>query len=279
MEITIQTAQGIGDNLWCYQKLSPYYDKIRFEMFCIDNGTPMEIQMRSAEFLTMLPKYGGHEFIMEPPPWTKHMSIIHIKPYLPMHGGTVEYLMNDWLISGVRLDEIDPGAAVEWGVQLKGVPQDAPEEVSGVCLYIAGHKDAGSVQWSGADWADVAALAAARANTNTIKMVGAAWDVGPSQEAYDILVARGYDVKPYVGKAKLAETLAIMRGSTCFVGYQSGLSMLADNYDVPSLEVIFDHTPALPYMWCKPGHARTVYHAMHFNQLDRVAEKMPLKWR
>jgi len=32
-------------------------------------------------------------------------------------------------------------------------------------------------------------------------------------------------------------------------------------------------------MWCKPGSAHVRYHAMHFNQFDQLAEKMPRTWR
>ena len=267
--VIITTAQGIGDLHWCYQKLAPYHDEIEFNVLVVESSDPA-MQRRANDYLQMLPKYGGHKFT------TVHnddyLRVARIRPRLPELLGKhwFEYCVNSWLEDGVTIRGIDPGMQVLDRVELKGVPVEAPPVKNELCLFVAGNKR--DDFWTMKQWAIVGALAAHRMQTRTIHLIGAAWDTKEQAEVEKFLRGANVEVHNHVNQLTLAESIAVMRSCRAFVGFQSGLNVLAENYDVPQLNVLFDEYVNEQDCWHKPGsHA---YHSMIFRDYDLIQKKL-----
>ena len=265
-DLTITTVQGIGDLFWCYQKLSPLYPGIHFNVLTIDNGC--KIQTRASEFLTLLPKHRATKFTQVD--LDTYNRVTAIKPTLPDPHGRIwfEYAVNAWLESGVSLYEIDQ-APVEQRVELIGVREPA-RQVESICVFVAGHKGMDLPVWKPHQWADACELMAKHFGADGFDFIGADWDHPQAQEVIECLRQRGWPSENLCGRMGIAESLYYMRSSKAFLGFQSGLGILAENYDVPQLMVYFDHLEAMMHTWKKPGS--TSFHATTFGRFGQLAE-------
>ncbi len=262
--MTISTVQGIGDIFWCYKKLAPLYDRIRFNILTIDNACP--VQTRAKEFVTLLPKYSGHQFTEVSR--EDYHRIATLRPQLPIEGPWFEYAVNSWLEAGTSLYEIDD-QPVEKFVHLEAVPV-SELRVSTIVVFVAGMKgnqEAGL--WSPHQWAEVAKLMGQKFGAAQFDFIGAAWDRQDAQTVIGFLRAYGMQCHNLCGHLNLAESVYIMRTGKAFLGYQSGLNVLAENYDVPQLMVYFDRLAPMMHTWKKPGS--TAFHAMTFGQYSDIA--------
>ena len=266
-DLTITTVQGIGDLLWCYKKLAPLYPKIHFNVLTIDNGC--KIQTRADEFLTLLPQYGSHKFTQVG--YEDYNRVAALKPTLPDKHGRYwfEYAVNAWLEAGVGLYDIDKTPVLAH-VPLAGVKEPESKRNS-ICVFVAGKKGLNLPNiWEAPQWADVCVLMADRFGATHFDFIGASWDSPETDEVMALLRARGWHCESYCGTLGIAASLNMMRSCQAFIGYQSGLGILAENYDVPQLMVYFDHLLPMMHTWKKPG--TTSFHAMTFGQFDLAAE-------
>lgn len=264
-EVTITTVQGIGDIFWCYQKLAPFYDWIHFNVLTIDNACP--VQTRAKEFLTLLPKYSGHEFTQVAR--EDYHRIATLRPQLPIEGPWFEYAVNNWLEGGTSLYEIDDEPVLKF-VQLRSVPE-TDLRISTIVVFVAGMKgnqEAGL--WSPHQWAEVAKRMMQRFKAAQFDFVGAAWDKDSAEAVIEILERDGLRCQNLCGHLNLAESTYIIRTGKAFLGYQSGLNVLAENYDVPQLMVYFDRLEPMMHTWKKPGSKS--FHATTFGSFDSVGE-------
>jgi len=60
-------------------------------------------------------------------------------------------------------------------------------------------------------------------------------------------------------------SIDIIRRSRLFFGYQSGLSIIAENYDARQIICYFNKLAPMKYTWCKPSSVRTIFHATTFD--------------
>jgi hypothetical protein len=261
--VTIDTVQGIGDLFWCYQKLAPYFDRIHLRILCERND---EVQHRARPFCRMLPKVGSIDYVLVKPgvygkvsSGTFPMGDVIRKAGL---AGSQPYAVNAPLERGVHLRDIDPGLVVLDRVELHGVPKDPPPREDFLCLFVAGAKTGD--QWSAVRWAMAAAQLAKRLGTGTVRLIGANWDKRQQAEIPPHL--RPLTVHNHIGATSVAEAVDIIRRSRFLFGYQSGLNVLAENYDVPQLMVYFNRLAPMRYTWVKPASIRTTFHAMTFGE-------------
>ncbi len=262
-EVTITTVQGIGDLFWCYQKLAPLYDWIHFNVLTIDNACP--VQTRAKEFLTLLPKYGAHWFTQVSR--DDYHRIATLRPRLPIAGPWFEYAVNNWLEGGTSLYEIDDQPVLEF-VQLRGV-RDTEFRMSTIVVFVAGMK--GNQEpglWSAHQWAEVAKQMMRKFEASQFDFVGAAWDGEDAQAVIGFLERDGLRCHNLCGHLNLAESTYIIRTGKAFLGYQSGLNVLAENYDVPQLMVYFDRLKPMMHTWKKPKS--TAFRAMTFGQYSEL---------
>lgn len=277
----VQVAQGLGDIFWVYQKLSPYFEKINFNISVIGKDS---IQKRSEDWLRLLPKCGK-----------VNLKIVTSENYDRMISGRykvqdvinrfnagereIEYCCNRPLEEGVRLEDIDP-LPPEWGVPLvyPALPVPFREYVT---LYVSGTtkspiaaRDYGI--WSVDQWVELLNLVYKKKNLSLpVVLIGAEFDRDTTEEVQKKLTAQGYEVTSCIGK-KPERVCNILKRSEFFIGYQSGLNIIADNLKVPQIMVYFPKLYKMLNTWCRKEHIGTIFHAGIFSEGPAgIAERLP----
>lgn len=264
--ITINTVQGIGDIFWCYQKLAPYFDRININVMCL---SLVSLQMRAKAFCKMLPKVGAVNFVV-----VKHeqyqrvacgrfpLADLVLQDLSLDREPVVDYSVNAPLEQGVNLADIDPGSELASPIDLGLRPE--VERGDYLCAFVSGTRN--DLCWSPGEWLAAIRVLAQRLGTNRVKLIGAQWDKGAQDFVEAGLKASGYEVTNHTGHLELADSINVIRGARFFVGFQSGLGVIADNYDVPQLMLYYRSLVRMSYTWCKPENARRVFHAATFNE-------------
>ena len=266
--VTINTVQGIGDIFWVYQKLAPYFDVINLVICCIGFSN---VQIRAKAFCKMLPKVVGIEY-RQVGPMVYHQlackrctlaSVLTSK-------GAVDYAVNAPLEIGIKLRDIDPGSRIEEFVNL-GLPAQV-QRTDQLCVFVAG--SSGNEVWNVEQWLVAIKKLADKMQTKSIVLIGADWD--KVIQAQVLAGLAGYRVTNHVGTLGLADSVNVIRQSKFFIGFQSGLSVIADNYDVPQLMMYFKKLEPMMYSWCKPANIKTKFHAATFaDNFDTVLACLP----
>ena len=272
-DITINTVQGIGDIFWTYQKLAPYFDRISYNVLCTDDTNI--VQRRSEKFCKMLPTVDRVRYRQVPHSYYQQVTRGHysLQAVVDSYPQAADYAVNAPLEAGSNLYALDHDAAVLDYVGLVGVPHEPPTREDYLCVFVAGAKER-SV-WTPDQWPKPIAQLADRLGTGRIDLIGASWDRDVQACVQRVLESR-FAVRNHVG-ADLATTINIIRRSRYFLGFQSGLNVLAENYDVPQLMIYFDKLEPMLYTWCKPSSVRTQFHATTFgSDVRRVIDELPL---
>lgn len=260
--ITINTVQGIGDIFWVYQKLAPYFDTINMRVMVVDMGP---VQLRSNVFLRMLPKVGTIEFV-------KVASAVYHRvaqtryPLPTTPGRSVDYAVNAPLEVGVNLRDIDPGTEIVEFVDM-GLPATV-ERGDYLCAFVAGAK--GPTLWPASQWGLAVRKLVSAIGVKRVALIGAEWDRPVQNEVCTYLRSKGLEATNHVGLG-LADSIALIRGAKFFLGFQSGLNVIAENYDVPQLMIYFVKLKPMMFTWCKPASVGKQFHAATFaDDFDKV---------
>lgn len=260
--VRIRTVQGVGDIFWVYQKLAPYVDAIDLSITILRHD---EVQRRAVAFVKLMPKVRSVDFELQQP-WVYHQlaqSYTRLDQVLQSGGA---YACNARLEQGVRLEAMDPGFDPQWDVPLL-VPEERYLPGEYVAAYVSGNKHDSS--WDDDVWADfIAGVVWAKGLTRQrVVIVGASYDAGRANSVADKL-HRVHSVGATAAiDLPAAEVVRVLRDASFFIGYQSGLNVLADNYDTPQVMVYFPHLRKMMNTWCKPGHAESgVFRAFTFDQ-------------
>ena len=257
--ITVNTVQGIGDIFWVYQKLAPHFDVVHMNILCIDLGP---VQLRAKPFCAMLPKIGNVTYQKVAPTVYHQLAQARfaMADVLRRAPGPVDYAVNAPLEAGINLRGIDPGSAVDEFVDL-GLPATV-ERGDYLCAFVAGAK--GPQVWPATRWLDVIKKLAQRMETKQVVLIGAEWDKQVQDPIFTELRRVGFKATTHVGTMGLADSIDVIRRSRFFVGFQSGLNVIAENYDVPQAMLYFSKLRNMMYTWCKPSSVGTSFHAMTF---------------
>ena len=266
----VQVAQGLGDIFWVYQKLAPYFDTINFRISIINDS---QIDRRSEDWLKLLPKVGHVRCKMTTP-----------EDYVKLIGGTyyvrdvieqwqkgireVAYCCNRPLEEGVRLEDIDEYAP-EWSIPLnyKDLPVPYREYVT---LYVSGTTKSPTAAkeygiWSVSQWVEFFHLVYKKYNLNyPVVLIGAEFDRDILEEIETRLISDGLEVTSYIQR-KPDKVCNLIKRSKLYIGYQSGLNIVADNMDVPQIMVYFPKLEKMQYTWCKKKNVKTLFHAGLFS--------------
>lgn len=274
--VTVNTVQGIGDIFWVYQKLAPYFDRINLNVLCIGGD---QVQTRARAFCRMLPKVGEVNYVRVTIP-AYHLvaqtryAISNILRSAAR--GPLDYAVNSPLERGVNLRDIDPGTQIAEFVDL-GLPADVPRE-DYLCAFVAGAK--GPTVWTAQQWADLIETLAQRLGVARIVLIGAAWDVQVQTSIETILrrvPRRRRAIENLTATMELAASIDVIRRARYFIGFQSGLNVIAENYDVPQTMLYFSALRPMMFTWCKPGNLGTLFNAATFDDdPGRVLDRLKL---
>lgn len=272
-EITVNVVQGIGDIFWVYQQLAPYFKTINFSVYVTKANDV--VQMRSLSWLPIYPQTGSVTTKLVDNECYRRCAhnFYHVQDVIDAYlrgAREVEHSTNTWLERGVRLDEIDPGAAIQDDVDMQVVP---PSFSIGdyLALFVSGstHK-AGLVTnkkygiWTCEQWADFVELFFSKMERRLpIILIGASFDAEVMAEMYSLLKPRNPKVYSLVDRSPAVIT-GVLKHSSYFIGYQSGLNILADNLGTKQLMVYFNYLRPMLNTWCRRENIGTRFHAACF---------------
>lgn len=259
--IKLNVCQGVGDIFWVYQKFSPHVDFIDVSI-CQVEGVSSKTGTRAINFLKLFPKIrninthvGTHkEYQKMASEYTPMSSII---PFFEKKN-QFSYGCNKPLEEGIRIEDIDPEYAIEETVPI--LVQPCPlvfDPGNYVAVYVSGTTANTSIVkqlqlWTvSGHWLRFIRAFYKQFKLNCpIIIIGASYDKKIALDLEIILKKCGFNVTTYID-AEPSNVTYILKNSICFIGYQSGLNVLADNLDVKQVMLYFPHLKKMLYSWCK----------------------------
>jgi len=267
--ITVNVPQGIGDIFWVYQKLAPYFDLIHFKILVTRNDL---VQERAAKWLDVLPKTGSiivdcvshHRYSSI---IAKHYSMADVMAAYESGRREIDYACNLPLEEGKNLYQIDPDYPIESTVAIQTV--ECPVVYDNyIAAYVSGGtKELGAIRegcWSVNRWCEFFMRFDKIFKPGLPYLfVGASYDkdviASISAHIGRYGITSGYYIDSYP-----ANVTYILKKAKFFIGYQSGLNIIADNLGTSQYMVYFHKLLPMMYTWCKPGHPNTKFFADTF---------------
>lgn len=299
--------QGIGDIYWTYQLLRPLADArkipLHFHIAAIagHDNTGDKVVQRARPWVSQWPGVAHVDYHEIPSPryhWLATqaadpfcMSNV-IEAYLEGHGRISEdpipVAANGWLESGRRLEGL---GAPEWNPKLTLAPgfdfnlaleQLDPDDRL-VAIYLSGTSDMAHPQslgcWSAHQWAELWRTLRARLpydlDDTLVAFVGAHYDHAFMRRFEDIARVRR---ATWVIDRDPAEVLRVLHRADLFIGFQSGLNIMADALDTASqIMLYYPHLNDMMPTWTKPTSERqrpALHHPATFaTRPEQVAEE------
>jgi hypothetical protein len=250
----LEVPQGVGDAYWAVQVFARHAARLDLTVLCVGDDP---IQRRAEPFLKLLGAVGSVRYRrVEPAEYdrvaaTRWDAGAILARARAGERGPFPYACNRPLEQGVRLEDLAGRLAVEWEPAVRW-EDPAPPARDYAVAYVSGSRPA--YAWPPARWADlVAGIWSRHRLAWPIVLLGADYDRAALEDVRAGLALRGLDATLRAGGPAAVAT-GLIRGARLFVGYQSGLNVLADRFDVPQLMVYFPHLRRMLYSWCKPGH-------------------------
>jgi hypothetical protein len=277
--ITLDVVQGLGDIFWVYQKIAPHFKTINLNICVVVLD---HVQNRSLPWMPLLPQVGEVKLrlvdgeVYNEMVTTRYNLSDTIKNWQESHLDSVPYAVNKWLEDGIRLDEID-NMKVMTDVPLKMEPINVPFKKY-MTLYVSGSaKNRNLPCWSIDQWLEYVDLLYSKYNPDLpIVVIGANFDREAIEEVSLGLCHRRIETVSYMNESP-AKVAQIIANSKLFVGYQSGLNIIADNLDVPQVMLYYDHLKPMMYTWCKKKNIETKFFADLFSSSpESVMKKFDL---
>lgn len=273
----VKVPQGLGDIFWCYQKLYNYFDEINFKVYVTDDQNTLE--MRSMKLFDGFPKVGSTTAEVAVPDLVYQLprKIIRLDDILKPDRPDVmefEYIVNRWLELGNYLEDIDEKHEVAWDIELPKNPvADLPPEY--IVLYVSGDtRKLKKTVWQLSDWARLIQKVRKTVDLPVV-IVGAGFDswvherMGPLLQMFKI---------PYqiITDLPIKDLCYVLDKAELLLGYQSGISILADALDTKQLMVYFNGLPKMRDRWVKPvNRGNGVFNYCFFkNTIDQAYEIM-----
>ena len=253
---TFLVPQGVGDIFWVYQKVSPFFDEVSF-VIPVTGKAAANIEERSRDIALSWP--GVKRFSTLKMDRIDDFKVERLADVLRRDVNpdkVITYGVNGWLEGGYRLEEIDPGRYVNYDVPLPMITGGLP--LRGYLLvYVSGGTLAPTQEgklWSIADWVtfiDRLCYAQGIGTSLPVVLTGASYDAPALDVLRKQLTAIGFKVAMAINWEP-ARLYHLLKHAWLFAGYQSGLSILADNLDVQQLIVYFPRIRRLADTWVKP---------------------------
>lgn len=259
--IIATVPQGVGDIFWCYQKLKPHCEKISFRIAVVGNSDP--IQSRAENIIASLPDV-----------LSVSLTVLNRADYAALINGVfdlskiqrirnadeiaINYSVNKKLDNGVRLEDIDQ-YPVMYDIDLVKKPSEFDFKYA--AFYVSGstsnsHTAKKLGLWDAKMWASII-----KKIKIPVVLIGAKFDK-------DIM----YEIKKLCPEIQIIIQLeperlfSVIGNASFFVGYQSGLNILADNLGVKQLIVYFDHLEKMKDSWVHPDRRETHFNYCYFSE-------------
>lgn len=267
--ITVGVPEGIGDIIWVYRKVKPYCNTMTVVINHTNQKTTgllQQIHERSVQTIRSFPgvvdvqhRYGFRHW----GPEKMHLKDIFNALPASTKKASIDFIANAYLEEGVPLEDIDKELAVEWDMNLQVEENPLVKDIAGkyLLLYVCEYtsrpdKDRDLKLWSTQEWATLANNILKKKKVDMpIVILGAEFDRKTAVEVQEHLQKFGRDVRLCIGQepGKLFYTL---KNCQYFIGYQSGLNILADELDAKHMIVYFPKLRTMKDSWAKPANRK-----------------------
>lgn len=241
--ITVRTVQGIGDLLWVYKKLKPYFDEINLIIYEVAED---KMQERAKDFLKYFPGIKHVTYDLVKPAYyiefAKRVMYLNDILYDVSTGvQEVEFVCNKCLEEGIRLEDIDPSLDILESVALKKTKVPTlPKKYS--VIYISGGTCAKNM--SVGKWVKLLTKYKKKYKGQLV-FIGAFYD---NLRIDEVRNALPFKTKKYIDYPA-DKVMYIISRSKFFIGIQSGICILADNMNIPQLMIYIPILDKLRYSW------------------------------
>lgn len=256
--LRVQVEPGIGDFSWVYSKL-----------VCLDIPLhvimPETLRKRNAPLMDMLPNVVSWEH--KSPEFDYHrftpcvigglvfrdMNMEEFQKFIEERDYHIWMSLNYHLEQGCRLDEYFPACGTNYHYQIN-TPQTASEtkeELVGsdpyLLIYPSSYKN--NLGWSGwkqEEWCEFIRMFRETFGHIKVVLIGAEYD-----DDYESIFAIDDSVN-LIGKTSLDVTIEIIRGSSYFIAFPSGLPILANVIKKPCWMFYPKHLEPMQWAWADP---------------------------
>jgi ADP-heptose:LPS heptosyltransferase len=119
------------------------------------------------------------------------------------------------------------------------------------------------LQWGIYEWYQFVSEFMERMPGRKLVIIGAEFDRAVVDELELLFVE--WSAVSFVGE-RPEQVMYILDNAEFFIGYQSGLGIMADNMQTPQLMMYFSHLDKMQYSWCQPKHEQSVFWADTFDR-------------
>ena len=253
-EITLNVPQGLGDIWWPYALAAPHFDRINLNLLTIGSDAQ---QFRSCEWPGLLPKAGAVNFrLVHSDDYGRRAATKTTAAEIVERWETGQHeqdlACNGWLEAGNRLEEL---GEPQWDIDMRSEPHGLPYQRY-VCLAVSGDTARHpSGLWPIDTWLECVDLLYRRYEWDLpVVLLGADFDRPATEPLAEGLRARGYTVDLLVSNTLCARKVDAVKRCAFFLGYQSGLNILADNFNRPQLMVFFNRLAKMIRSFAKPAN-------------------------
>lgn len=287
--ITLNVCQGVGDIFWVYQKFAPHFDEINFCITHVSSGAK-KIQHRANNFLRLLPKIKNISFrVVSSQIYDKlassRFSMKEIMEKYQEGERIFDYACNYPLEQGIRIEEIDSNYKIEESTNI--VSENYPLQFNSkeyVVVYVSGTTMQTDVVeklklWNPKKWAEFVDGFCKKYNMKkNIVFIGASYDLEASNTTCEFLSELKYKTSIVID-SNPANVINILKNSQSFIGYQSGLNIIADNLDVKQVMIYFPYLKNMLYTWCKKKNIGNTFFASTFDKnIEDVLNEINLEF-
>jgi hypothetical protein len=265
--VTCLTEQGVGDSFWTYQKIAPFYKEINF---ILGGGENNRLQRRAEGMLKLLPKVESVTFQVVDGQKYNEMATAKkkVKDFLDQGLDYYEYSVSQYYREGIRIEEIEPGMPLAWNVPLPTEKVDTFDQYISLTASGLGTGTRPDV-WSPQKYINLINLFKIKYGMPKdfpVVVLGASFDEW-LVKVFASLLNRDKVPNQIFVDHPFKDVFYLLKNSTFFFGYQSGLNLLADNMNVPQLMIWFNELGRIPFTFAKRSNiAKGVYNATFFSR-------------
>lgn len=261
----VKVAQGLGDIFWVYRKLYSYFTNIQFEILTLTDR-PME--GRSLKLFDGYPKVDSVKLIKSTQ--REYERLLQSKPRLDdlLNNKETEcfnFICNLWLETGTYIEKIDNDHKVAWDIPVPVKPiANLPQQY--IVLYASGEgRHIEQQVWNPMQYSVMAReyLISTGKLDHKVVLIGADYDDPVQSIIEQQLKDLRLDVVRYQN-LPVDQLAYLFQKAECFLGYQSGLNILADHMDCKQLMLYFNHNTQISDTWVKPKNRNGKFHWINF---------------
>jgi hypothetical protein len=270
--LKVIVPQGIGDIFWVYRKLAPHCDEIEINIAYFKNSPDQDIQQRSKNFVSLFPKVT--KVIMLPVEQKQYTELAHHQYNLPnllknYNNTPFNYGVNGFLDTGIHLEDIDD-LSVEWEFELPTEPYFIKKQ-DFILMYVSGSVEKRSQAkslnqlYSIDEWVKIANIYKKKFPNHKLFLIGAKFDANIMKQIASKTTCCEIIIEP-----EFKKLVWLLKETSFFVGYQSGLNIIADHFNTPQVMFYFEMIKDMKDAWVKPSNRKDFKYCL-FTQGSKLA--------